>query len=127
MGRTRKGSGSEDPGSRHAFQERVVPAFRVVDAILRGHMLPEPSEDEAERLGMADYDPELRYRVAKDTLEMHYGKPRQQIDHGGDAPMTLVLPEWFQLNGDAHEVIDGEVVQAELPSPEPVDTEEPAP
>lgn len=80
--------------SSKEFHERVGSAFEVVDAILKGTLLPEPTEAEMARLGIADYDPELRYRVAKDVLEQWAGKPKQQIEQTGDkVPLVIMLPE----------------------------------
>lgn len=80
--------------SSSEFSERVDSAFQVVDAILKGTLLPEPSEAEMARLGIADFDPELRYRVAKDVLEQWAGKPKQQIEQLGDkVPLIILLPE----------------------------------
>jgi hypothetical protein len=75
------------------FGKRVEDAFEVVDAILQGTLLPEPSPEEIDRLGIADYDPELRYRVARDVLEQWAGKPKQQIEQVGDGvPLIIQLP-----------------------------------
>ena len=66
----------------------------MIDAILKGTLLPEPSIHEQEVLGLADFDPELRYRVARDTLEQYYGKPKQQVQVEGEiAPLKLLFPE----------------------------------
>lgn len=82
--------------TRDEFGKRVEQSFKVVDAILRGTLLPEPDEQERRVLGLADYDPELRYRVAKDVLEQHYGKARQSVDvDHGDVPFTLVIPSFM--------------------------------
>ena len=77
---------------QNEFEERVQTAFAVVDAIMKGHLLPEPSEEEIEELGIADFDPELRYRVARDTLEQAYGKPKQQIEQTGETALQILLP-----------------------------------
>lgn len=83
---------SEASGAK--FEKRVNDAFEVVDAILKGTLLPEPSAEEMETLGIADYDPELRYRVAKDVLEQWAGKPKQQIEQTGDkVPLVIMLPD----------------------------------
>jgi len=88
------------------WEDRVPAALAVVDAILKGTLLPEPSVHEQEVLGLADFDPELRYRVARDTLEQHYGKPKQQVQvEGGFAPLTLLFPDHVP-----HETLDGEIV-----------------
>ena len=80
--------------STKKFEERVESAFEVVDAILKGTLLPEPHEEEIQELGIADYDPELRYRVAKDVLEQWAGKPKQQIEQTGDkVPLVIMLPD----------------------------------
>lgn len=69
-------------------------AFEVVDAILKGTLLPEPTPEEMEMLGIADYDPELRYRVAKDVLEQWAGRPKQQIEQTGErVPLVIMLPD----------------------------------
>lgn len=98
---------SETPDERE-WQERVRPAFAVIDAILKGTLLPEPSVHEQEVLGLADFDPELRYRVARDTLEQFYGKPKQQVHvEGGLAPLTLKFPDFVPTA----DLIDGEIVE----------------
>lgn len=80
--------------STEKFEKRVEGAFEVVDAILKGTLLPEPSPEEMQTLGIADYDPELRYRVAKDVLEQWAGKPKQQIEQTGDkVPLVIMLPD----------------------------------
>ena len=79
--------------SQDEFEKRIQNAFEVVDAIMKGHLLPEPSEEDIERLGIADYDPELRYRVARDTLEQAYGKPKQQIEQTGETALQILLPQ----------------------------------
>jgi hypothetical protein len=101
----------EEP--KEGFEERVDAAFAVIDAILNGHQLPEPAPHEAAILGLADYDPDLRYRVAKDVLEQVYGKPRQRVDHSsGNAPLLLVFPDYVpQQVGEGAEVVDGEVLE----------------
>ena len=78
---------------QNEFQERINQAFGVVDAIMKGTLLPEPTEEESEKLGIADYDPELRYRVARDTLEQAYGKPKQQIEQTGETALQIILPQ----------------------------------
>lgn len=79
--------------SHEKFEKRVNNAFEVVDAILKGTLLPEPTDEEIQRLGIADYDPELRYRVAKDVLEQWAGKPKQQVEQIGDGvPLIIQLP-----------------------------------
>lgn len=78
---------------QNEFQERINQAFGVVDAIMKGTLLPEPTEEETEKLGVADYDPELRYRVARDTLEQAYGKPKQQIEQTGETALQIILPQ----------------------------------
>lgn len=81
-------------GSEEQFKKRVDDAFEVVDAILKGTLLPEPAPEEIDRLGIADYDPELRYRVARDVLEQWAGKPKQQIEQTHDGvPLMILLPE----------------------------------
>jgi len=82
-----------------SFKKRVESAFEVVDSILKGTLLPEPTPEEMQRLGIADYDPELRYRVAKDVLEQHYGRPKQQIEQTGDnVPLVIMLPDHAAAN-----------------------------
>lgn len=81
-------------------------ALKVVDAILKGTLLPEPDLHEQETLGLADFDPELRYRVARDTLEQHYGKAKQQMHvEGGFAPFNLIFPEHVPMAD-----LEGEIV-----------------
>jgi len=95
-----------DSPTEAEWAERVPAALRVVDAILKGTLLPEPDLHEQETLGLADFDPELRYRVARDTLEQHYGKPKQQVQvDGGFAPLTLIFPDHVP-----HDTFDGELV-----------------
>jgi hypothetical protein len=78
-----------------ALAARVPSALGVIDAILKGTGLPEPSAEESEALGLADFDPELRYRVAKDVIEQAYGKPKQQVEIEHDFnPTVLMLPSF---------------------------------
>ena len=101
-----------------ALAGRVPAALGVIDAILKGTMLPEPSPEETESLGLADFDPELRYRVAKDVIEQAYGKPKQQVEIEGDFnPTVLMLPAFVSDEAqvkeppalEAGETIDMEV------------------
>ena len=84
---------------KDGFDKRVPQAFAVVDAILKGHLPPDPSPEEQAELGLADFDPELRYRVARDILEQAYGKPKQQMEVTGEVHhANLLVPAWFNAD-----------------------------
>lgn len=101
--------------SHEELEKRVPAAMGVVDAILKGTLLPEPSEEEQAQLGVADFDPELRYRVAKDVIEQAFGKPKQQmeIEGGGVMPAVLLLPSFMADDSQPARVEVGPVRELE--------------
>ena len=91
-----------DPLDPKALAGRVPSALALIDAILKGTGLPEPTAEESMALGVADFDPELRYRVAKDVIEQAYGKPKQQVEIEGDFnPTVLMLPGFLSDESSA--------------------------
>jgi hypothetical protein len=96
-----------------ALAGRVPAALGVIDAILKGTGLPEPSADETKELGLADFDPELRYRVAKDVIEQAYGKPKQQVElESTFNPTVLMMPSFVSVE-PAPQAIAGTVLELE--------------